>query len=73
MLKWKRGLYGRPETTDGRFYIQGHWDVKPGYYELVDTKTNRREDGRKIKDLKALAETMSAPAPASDWVDDQYK
>ena len=63
-MKWKKGIHCRSESVDGRFYVEGHWNLKPGYYELVDTKTRRRERGTKLKDLKLRAETIvSAETP----------
>ncbi len=62
MLKWKKGPHGRPETADGRFYVDGHWNEKPGYYELVDTQTRLRQRGTKLKDLKTVAETVVSNA-----------
>lgn len=58
MLKWKKGLHGRPETTDGRFYVDGHWDQKPGYYELVDTHRNKRHQAARLRDLKSDAQAI---------------
>jgi hypothetical protein len=58
MLKWKRDEHYRLVSEGGRFRIEGHWDKKPGYYELVDTKTNKWERSKKLKDLKAVAEAL---------------
>jgi len=60
MVKWKKGQLSQPVSVDGRFRIEGHWNEKPGYYELIDTKTGRCEKSPKMKDIKALAEEIVA-------------
>lgn len=58
-LKWKRATDGFLETDDGRFRIEGHWDKKPGYYELVDTKTGHRKQNTRQHSLKTDAEAIT--------------
>jgi hypothetical protein len=69
MLKWKKGTTGRTQlaSSDGRFRIEGHWDKKPGYYELVDTKTNKRERNSVRKKLKEHAEEIVAEEAGPPW------
>ena len=63
LLSWKKVERGRTETADGRFCIEGHWHVKPGYYGLVDRKTHHYERGTKLKDLKKRAQEIISAEP----------
>lgn len=69
MLTWKKVNTRSAQlvSTDGRFHIEGHWDAKPGYYELVDTKTGARERSTKQKALKERAFEIITEEAGPPW------
>jgi hypothetical protein len=67
-VKWKKSESNNGlQSVDGRFRIVGHWDKKPGYYELVDTKTNMKARGPMQRKLKERAAEIVVEEAGPPW------
>lgn len=67
-MNWKKSSnHNGLESVDGRFRIEGHWYRKPGYYELVDTQTGKRQQGPVRRKLKERAAEIVSEENGPPW------